>query len=70
MVSQAAELLLLDRPQQLDLHRQRQIAHLVEEQGAAVGRLENLPVGIGTGEAPFLAPKNSLSIRFSGIARS
>jgi hypothetical protein len=39
-VAEAAELLFLDRPQQLDLHRQRQIAHLVEEQRAPVGRLE------------------------------
>jgi hypothetical protein len=50
-VAEAAELLLLDRPQQLDLHRQRQIAHLVEEQRAAVGRLEEaFPIGVGAGE--------------------
>ena len=42
-----AHLLLLDRAQQLDLHRQRQIGHLVEEQRAAVGGLEEA-VAIGS----------------------
>ena len=42
---------LLDRAQQLRLHRQRQVADLVEEQRAAVGRLEEaLAVVGGAGE--------------------
>ena len=36
----ALELALLQHAQQLDLHLQRQVADLVEEQGAAVGELE------------------------------
>ena len=35
-----ADALLLDRPQQLDLHGERQVGDLVEEQRAAVGRHE------------------------------
>jgi len=46
-----ADPLFLDHPQQLDLHGQRQVGHLVEEQGAAVGRLEEaVPVAVGAGE--------------------
>ncbi len=42
---------LLDRAQQLALHRQRQLADLVEQQGAAVRGLEEaLAVLGGTGE--------------------
>ena len=42
---------LLDRAQQLRLHRQRQVADLVEEQRAAVGGLkEALAIVVGTGE--------------------
>ena len=36
----ALELALLQHAQQLDLHLQRQVADLVEEQRAAVGQLE------------------------------
>ena len=43
-----AHLLLLDRAQQLHLHRQRQIRHLVEKQRAAVRGLEK-PVAVGGG---------------------
>jgi hypothetical protein len=43
--------LLLDRAQQLHLHRQRQIGNLVEEQRAPVGRLEEaVAVLLGAGE--------------------
>ena len=44
----------LNCPQQFDLHRQRQISHFVEEQGAAMGRLEQSGfVFDGTAEAAF-----------------
>ena len=42
---------LLDRAQQLDLHRQRQVCHFVEQQGAAVSRLKKSITVVGrTGE--------------------
>ena len=45
------ELLLLDHPQQLGLRVERDVADLVEEDGAAVGGLEQpLLVGHGAGE--------------------
>src|SRR5690606_36885986 len=47
-----ADRLLLDGAQQLHLHRQRQLGVLVQEQGAAVGGLEQaFLVGVGAGEA-------------------
>ena len=50
-----AHRLLLHDAQQLDLHVQRQIGHLVEEQGAALGALHQaLLVGHGAGEAAAL----------------
>ena len=46
-----AHLLLLDRAQQLDLHRQRQVGHFVEEQRAAVrGLEESVAIAFGAGE--------------------
>ena len=46
-----ADLLLLDRAQQLDLHRERQIRHFVEKQRAAGGRLkETVAIGLRTRE--------------------
>ena len=46
-----AHLLLLDRAQQLDLHRQRQVGDFVEEQRAAVRGLEEaVAVAFGAGE--------------------
>ncbi|OKO20268.1 hypothetical protein AM484_002319 [Pseudomonas aeruginosa] len=46
---------LLQHAQQLDLHRQRHVADLVEEQGAAVGQLEaSGTTGDGTGEGALL----------------
>ena len=46
-----AHLLFLDRAQELHLHLQRQIGDLVEEQRAAVGRLEEaVAIGLGAGE--------------------
>src|SRR3546814_12514706 len=53
-----ADVLFLDRAQQLDLHRQRQLGHFVEEQGADVGGLEQAGLaGVGTGEAALLLPE-------------
>ena len=61
---------LLDRAQQLDLHRQRQLADLVEEQGAAVGRLEQaFLVGAGAGEAA-LAVAEELALHQLGRDRA
>jgi hypothetical protein len=49
--SDLAHLLLLDRAQQLDLHGQRQVGDLVEEQRAAMRRLkETIAIAVGTGE--------------------
>ncbi|MNZ11188.1 hypothetical protein D3C78_280510 [compost metagenome] len=46
---------LLQHAQQLDLHLQRHVADLVEEQGAAVGQFEApCPAGDGTGEGALL----------------
>ena len=50
-----AYLLLLDRAQQLDLHRQRQVRHFVEHQRAAIGRLEEA-VAVAFGERASLTP--------------
>src|SRR5262245_23600488 len=50
--AQPLELALLQHPQQLRLHLQRQLAHLVEEEGAALGQLkaaEALRHGAGKG---------------------
>ena len=50
-----ADGLLLDHAQQLDLHVQRQVGDLVEEQRAALGGLEQARlVGDGAGEAALL----------------
>jgi hypothetical protein len=49
-----AHTFFLNRPQQLDLHGERQISHFVEKQGAAAGRLkETFTVAVGTGKAPL-----------------
>ncbi len=40
VLADAADLALLEDPQQLDLHAGRDVADLVEQQRAAVGRLE------------------------------
>ena len=43
---------LLDRPQQFDLHRQRQFCNFIEEQGSAGRSLkESLPIALGSGES-------------------
>ena len=48
------DLAVLEHTQQLHLHRQGQLANLVEENGAAVGLLEiAFAVLFGTGESPF-----------------
>ncbi|MDT4824412.1 hypothetical protein FQZ97_576590 [compost metagenome] len=55
VAAHALEGALLQHAQQLDLHRQRHVADLVEEQGAAVGQLEApCPAGDGTGEGTLL----------------
>ena len=42
---------LLDRAQQLDLHRQRQFGHFVEEKRSACGCLkESFSIALGAGE--------------------
>jgi hypothetical protein len=50
----AYDLALLQHTQQLDLHRQRQVTHFIQEQGAAMGGFE--PARLGrhrAGERPF-----------------
>lgn len=49
-----AHLFLLNRTQQLHLHRQRQVSHLVEKQRPSIGRLEeSFAVAVGAGKRPF-----------------
>ena len=63
---------LLEHPQHLALHAQRQLADLVEEEGAALGELEaaRLPA-VGAGEGPFLvAEELVLDQRSRGWRRS
>jgi hypothetical protein len=64
--AQAHHFAFLQHAQQLDLHRQRQVADLVEEQGAAVGRLEPAGLGLlGAGEgAPLIAEQLALDQGF------
>ena len=47
VLADPADLLLLQDPVELDLHRQRQVADLVEEDGAAVGLLEEAALQAG-----------------------
>ena len=55
VAAHALELALLQHAQELDLHLQRQVADLVEEQRAAVGELEAaLPPRHGAGERALL----------------
>src|SRR5690606_12062271 len=64
-----ADLALLQHAQQARLGIQRQLADLVQEQGAAVGGLHQAgATGAGAGEAPFSWPNSSDSIRVSGMA--
>ena len=58
---------LLDRAQQLGLHRQRQVADLVEEQRAAVGRLEEAFAVFGRTREGALAVAEEL--RFQQLLR-
>ena len=54
VLSHAADLSRLEKPQQLDLHALVKLADLVEEERAAIGDLEeSLAVRIGTGEGPL-----------------
>jgi hypothetical protein len=55
--------------QQLDLHGQRQVGHLIEQQRAAMSGLKKPPRSASAPvKAPFTWPKNSASISVSGIA--
>jgi hypothetical protein len=64
-----AHALFLDHAQQLHLQVQRQLGDLVEEQRAAVARLEQaFLVGVRAGEAALAWPNSSLSISSAGIA--
>ena len=55
LAADALQFLLLQHPQQLDLHRRRGLADLVEEEGAAVGLDElALAAAVGAGEGPLL----------------
>lgn len=58
MDAHPADLARLEHTQQLGLQRQRQLAHLIEEQGAPGGGAERT-VGLprGTGERPRLVPE-------------
>ena len=69
-VADAEDDALLQRAQELHLQVERQLADLVEEERALVGRpgtcrgaTRSAPV-----KAPFTWPKSSLSMRFSGMA--
>jgi len=71
VLAHAADLARLQEPEELHLHALVQFADLVEEQGAAIGDLEQpLAVRVGAGEGPLRWPNSSLSTRFSGRRRS
>src|SRR6266550_2210087 len=58
VATHAADLALLDHPQQLRLRGQRQLADLVQEQGAPCGRLERpLAEHVRAGEGAALVPE-------------
>ena len=61
----APDLPFLERPQQLDLHARRDLADLVQQEGAPVGGLEQAgPVVAGAGEgAPHVAEQLALQER-------
>jgi hypothetical protein len=64
--AEADDLSLLQDAEQLDLERSRQVADLVEEEGAAVGRLEPADLVLEAPvKAPFSYPKSSASTRLS-----
>ena len=65
----AADLAALEHAQQLGLQVERQLANLVEEHGAAGGRLEHaLARDTAPVKAPRSWPNSSLSSRLGGIA--
>jgi hypothetical protein len=62
---------LLDHPQQLHLHQQRQVGDLVEQQRAALGAADQaLLVGGRAVKLPLRWPNSSLSISSEGSRRS
>jgi hypothetical protein len=68
------ELTLLQHSQQLGLHAERQFAHLIQKQRAAIGLLEEPfePLG-GSGESPFLVPEQQVldhRLRQAGAVKS
>ena len=67
----ALHLRALEHAQELGLQRQRQLADLVEEQRAAVGRLEVAPAcaAIGAGERALLVAEQLASRAASPAAR-
>ena len=75
MVCDAADALepaFLEDAEQLGLHGQRNLADLVEEDGAAVGQLEPaLALADGAGEGPFLvAEELAFQQRFGQVPHS
>ena len=64
-----ADLALLQHAQQLDLKGRRGLADLVQEQGAAIGPLEQADVVIdGAGEGPALVAEELALQQLSGMA--
>jgi len=62
--AQALKLVMLDHPEQLRLHLQRQFPNLVETKGGTIGDLESADLpGIGSCKCSLLRPNNSLSIK-------
>ena len=69
IAAHAFEFPLLQDAQQLGLDLGGDFADFVQQDGAAVGQLEPaFALGDAPVNAPFSWPKNSLSIRFSGMA--
>ena len=69
IVADPLQIAVLQHSQQLGLQRQRELADLVEEQGALIRQLELArPVVDGAGEGPFTWPNSSLSATDSGRA--
>jgi len=69
VAAEALELALLQNAQQLDLHRRRHVADLVQENGAGVGLLELARLGaVCARERALFVAEQLASIRFSGMA--
>jgi len=69
VLAQAAQFVAVQEAEQLHLHRGGEVADFVQEDGAAVGRLEETDaIAVSTREGPRACPNSSLSMRFSGMA--